>query len=145
MSERNLIAVYSANIQSIKADVSSKKKRKRTAVGAHRQTVDPCTSSEEFLSGKIRWTIYESSDDYQLRYALDMITAYVNKRDRGMFTLSSTPSYVHALMREELKASLEGILNAIWIKEVIDTEQPFDIRRKALLVYLHVSILVTTC
>jgi len=49
------------------------------------QTVDVFASAEEYLSGKVRWTIHESSDDFQLRYALDMITAYVNKRDRGQF------------------------------------------------------------
>jgi len=32
------------------------------------------------------------------------------------------------------------MLDAIWIKEVVDTEQSFEVRRKALLVYLHVSL-----
>ena len=30
-------------------------------------------------------------------------------------------------------------MEAIWINEVIDTEQPFEIRHRALLVHFHVS------
>lgn len=39
----------------------------------------------------------------------------------------------------ELASSIEGTLENVWAKEVIDTELPFDVRRRALLAYMHVS------
>lgn len=46
------------------------------------QTANPVTP-DEFLSAKIRWAVHDVSDDFQSRYALEMITAFVNKRDKG--------------------------------------------------------------
>jgi hypothetical protein len=39
----------------------------------------------------------------------------------------------------ELQSSIEGILENVWAKEVIETDLPFDVRRRALLAYMHVS------
>jgi hypothetical protein len=40
--------------------------------------------------------------------------------------------------RAELEGSLEDLLEQIWISDVQDTSGDYDIRRKGLLVYLHV-------
>jgi len=41
-------------------------------------------------------------------------------------------------MYSALKDSLEGIIEAVWVQNVIDTEQELERRRRGILVYLHV-------
>jgi len=50
------------------------------------QTSNP-VAPEDFLSAKIRWAVHDATDDFQSRYALEMITAFVNKREKGESTL----------------------------------------------------------
>ncbi|KAK8849457.1 hypothetical protein IAR55_004790 [Kwoniella newhampshirensis] len=103
VSEQDLIAVYSASVQGLKADVSL-----------------PFDSAAEYLSSKVHWTINVARDIFQVRYALEMICAFVNKREA------------------ELRDSLETVLGRIWEADVQDTTKHFEVRRRGLLVYLHV-------
>jgi hypothetical protein len=40
----------------------------------------------------------------------------------------------------ELEGALEGILEQIWLSDVQDTSGDYEVRRRGLLVYLHVRI-----
>ncbi|ORY34974.1 Dos2-interacting transcription regulator of RNA-Pol-II-domain-containing protein [Naematelia encephala] len=102
-SEQDLIAVYSSTLQGLKAE-----------------TPLPFSDAADYLSGKIHWTIHVATSPFQLRFALDAITALVNKR------------------ATELQSSLAEILEMVWVKEVIDTSNEFEVRRRGLLVYLHI-------
>ncbi|WWD20081.1 hypothetical protein CI109_104555 [Kwoniella shandongensis] len=102
-TEQDLIAIYSASVQGLKAD-----------------TVLPFGSAPEYLSSKIHWAINIARDNFQVRYALELICAFVNKRET------------------ELRDSLETILDRIWEVDITDTTKDFEIRRRALLVYLHI-------
>jgi hypothetical protein len=44
------------------------------------------------------------------------------------------------LTRAELEGALEGILEQIWLSDVQDTSGDYEVRRRGLLVYLHVRI-----
>lgn len=44
----------------------------------------------------------------------------------------------------ELEGALEGILEQIWLSDVQDTSGDYEVRRRGLLVYLHVRHHVTT-
>lgn len=44
----------------------------------------------------------------------------------------------------ELRDDLEALLDAIWVKGVIDTEQPLEVRHRAVLVHFHVRHLFRT-
>lgn len=39
----------------------------------------------------------------------------------------------------ELEGALEGILEQIWLSDVQDTSGDYEVRRRGLMVYLHVS------
>jgi hypothetical protein len=80
--------------------------------------------------------VNEAANEYQLNSMLEMICAYVNKREQG----TMTSCHEDGLMHEAFKQSLEGILETVWVREVIDTEQAFETRRKGLLAYLYVSL-----
>ena len=67
-----------------------------------------------------------------------MITAFVNKREKG--NLSPRSGAICIEHFSELTSALEGMLEMIWVKEVVDTTHPFDVRRRGLLVYVHVSL-----
>jgi hypothetical protein len=47
------------------------------------QTASPYQGAAEFLGSKVHWTIRVATDAYQVRWALDLITAFVNKRVNG--------------------------------------------------------------
>lgn len=63
----------------------------------------------------------QAQDNFQLRYVLDLITSFVNKRSVA------------------LEADLNGVLEGVWVTEVQDTTKPFESRKNGLHVYLHVS------
>lgn len=44
-----------------------------------------------------------------------------------------------ALTSSELEAGLEEMMELIWVKEIIDTGMPIEVRRRALLVHFHAS------
>lgn len=46
--------------------------------------------------------------------------------------------------KAELEGELEDLLEQIWISDVQDTSGDYEIRRRGLLVYLHVSSRPTT-
>jgi len=69
---------------------------------------------------KINWTLHIAEDEFQLRYILDLITAFVNKR----YTV--------------LEGDLSGILESVWMQEIQDTNKELDSRRRGLRVYLHI-------
>jgi DNA repair/transcription protein MET18/MMS19 len=48
-----------------------------------RQTASPYTSAADYLASKVYWTIRVAADQFQVRWALDLITAFVNKRVNG--------------------------------------------------------------
>lgn len=49
------------------------------------QTASPYPSAPDYLASKIYWTIRVASEGFQVRWALDLITAFVNKRINGQF------------------------------------------------------------
>ncbi|OCF43478.1 DNA repair/transcription protein MET18/MMS19 [Kwoniella heveanensis CBS 569] len=102
-SEQDLIALYSTAIQGLKNDVRL-----------------PFDQLAAFLSSKVHWTIRVARDQWQVKYALDLICAFVNKREA------------------ELRDSLEDVLTNIWNVEVQDTSKDLEVRKRALLVYLHI-------
>ncbi|WVQ96214.1 hypothetical protein IAU59_003318 [Kwoniella sp. CBS 9459] len=102
-SEQDLIALYSTAVQGLKSDVKL-----------------PFKQPASFLSSKVHWTINVARDQWQVRYALDLICALVNKRE------------------VELRDSLEGILTNIWNVEVQDTSKDLEVRKRALQVYLNI-------
>ncbi|WVQ79530.1 hypothetical protein IAT38_001629 [Cryptococcus sp. DSM 104549] len=103
LAEQDLIALYSATVQGLKPDAPL-----------------PFTTPAEYLSSKIHWAINVAQDGWQVRWALDLICAFVNKREA------------------ELKDALEVVLERVWQVEVQDTTSEYEIRRRGLLVYLHV-------
>ena len=64
-----------------------------------------------------------------------MITAFVNMCQRGKSSVNATSD---VLTLSELVAGLEEMMEVIWVKEVIDTGMPIEVRRRALLVHFHV-------
>ena len=66
MPEQNLIVLYSSVIQGISKDVGL-----------------PFDSAADYLGAKVHWTINIAREELQVRWALDLITAFVNKRDKG--------------------------------------------------------------
>jgi DNA repair/transcription protein MET18/MMS19 len=47
------------------------------------KTASPYPGAADFLASKVYWTIRVATDSYQVRWALDLITAFVNKRVNG--------------------------------------------------------------
>jgi hypothetical protein len=43
------------------------------------------------------------------------------------------------LTQAELEGAIEGILEQIWLSDVQDTSGDYEVRRRGLMVYLHVS------
>ncbi|KAL1408286.1 hypothetical protein Q8F55_005092 [Vanrija albida] len=78
-------------------------------------------SAPDLLTSKIQWAVHVARDQFQLNTVLDLITAFVNKR------------------AGDLGDSLGPILERIWMVDIQDTAQPFEIRRRGLLVYLHIA------
>lgn len=101
--EKKLIALYTALVRGLKPD-----------------TALPFADLEAFLSSKVSWAIRGAEDEFQLRAALDMISAFVNKHAKDI-------------------TSLPELLEQLWVKDIQDTDQPAESRRRALLVYFHVS------
>ncbi|WVF68679.1 hypothetical protein IAT40_003451 [Kwoniella sp. CBS 6097] len=101
--EQDLVALYSATVQGLKNDVQL-----------------PFDQPAAFLSSKAHWAVNVASDQWQVKYALDLICAFVNKREA------------------ELRDSLEDILTNIWNAEVQDTTKEALVRKRALQVYLHI-------
>ncbi|ORX37979.1 Dos2-interacting transcription regulator of RNA-Pol-II-domain-containing protein [Kockovaella imperatae] len=101
-AEGDLIALYASTVCSLKADAAA-----------------PYPSADAFFSSKIHWAVHEANNNWQLRFALWMITFFVNKREK------------------ELGDSLDSILEAVWVKEVVETSLPLETRCRALSVYLH--------
>lgn len=101
--EQNLIVLYSSMIQGIRKDV-----------------ILPFDSAADYLGSKVHWTINVARDELQIRWALGLITAFVNKRDK------------------DLADSQEAILETIWSKDIQDTSLPLATRTRALRVYLHI-------
>ncbi|WWC65616.1 uncharacterized protein I303_108236 [Kwoniella dejecticola CBS 10117] len=101
--EQDLVALYSASIQGMKADVSL-----------------PFSSMTEYLSSKMHWTINVAQDQWQTQWALDMICAFVNKRE------------------PDLRDSLETTLENVWSKEVQDTAKELKHMQRGLSVYLYI-------
>jgi hypothetical protein len=54
--------------------------------------------------------------------------------------VSSLADIYSRLTRAELEGALEGILEQIWLSDVQDTSGDYEVRRRGLLVYLHVRI-----
>ncbi|ODO00637.1 DNA repair/transcription protein MET18/MMS19 [Cryptococcus wingfieldii CBS 7118] len=102
-SEQDLISLYSSLLQGLNPSTS----------------LPSITSSAEYLGSKIHWTINIAKDMWQVRWGLEMICAYVNKKEG------------------DLKETLEVILEKVW-NEAQDTTREFEIRRRGLLVYLHI-------
>ncbi|WWC93066.1 uncharacterized protein L201_008031 [Kwoniella dendrophila CBS 6074] len=102
-AEQDLIALYAGTVQGLKGD-----------------TALPFSSAAEFLSSKIHWTINVAKDSWQVKHSLDLICAFVNKRE------------------SELQDSLETILGSIWSAEIQDTSKDLETRRRGLSVYLHI-------
>lgn len=94
--------------------------------GLKRETTAFYISAADFLASKVHWAINVAEDEFQLRLVLDLICAFVNKRV------------------DEMGDALSSLLESIWAKHIQDTEQPFEIRRRGLLVYMHVSQLLQT-
>ncbi|WVQ75192.1 hypothetical protein IAR50_004803 [Cryptococcus sp. DSM 104548] len=102
-SEQDLISLYSSLLQ-----------------GLNPSTPLHCiTFPAEYLGSKIHWTINVAKDMWQVRWGLEMICAYVNKKEA------------------DLKETLEVILEKVW-NEAQDTTRDFEMRRRGLLVYLHI-------
>lgn len=99
--------------------------------GLTRQTPAPYPSAPDYLASKVYWTIRIANEQFQVRWALDLITAFVNKRVNGESPRLSE-------LTPELEG-LEDLLEQIWVSDVQDTSGDYDIRRKGLLVYLHVG------
>ncbi|WWC73452.1 uncharacterized protein I206_107422 [Kwoniella pini CBS 10737] len=102
-SEKDLIALYSGCVQALKLDITL-----------------PFSSSAEFLSSKIHWAIHVAGEQWQVKWASDLICAFVNKREG------------------DLKESLETILDSIWTKEIQDTSADLEVRQRGLSVYLFI-------
>jgi len=102
------------------------------------QTASPYPVAADFLASKVYWTIRVATDSYQVRWALDLITAFVNKRVNGEYSSRQADC---KLKRPELEGALEGILEQIWLSDVQDTSGDYEVRRRGLLVYLHVCCL----
>ncbi|WVW86641.1 hypothetical protein I302_108694 [Kwoniella bestiolae CBS 10118] len=102
-AEQDLIALYAGTVQGLKGDATL-----------------PFGSSAEFLSSKIHWTINVARDGWQVKWILELICAFVNKRENV------------------LKDSLETILESIWSVEIQDTSKDLDNRRRGLSVYLYI-------
>lgn len=108
--------IYSSVIQGTKKDVTL-----------------PFESAADFLGAKVHWTINIAQNALQSRAALDLITAFVNKRESG----ESCGSTLTRLI-EDLQDSLETMLDRIWSKDIQDTSLELPTRTKALQVYLHI-------
>lgn len=104
--EQDLIVLYTALVRGLKP-----------------KTPLPFLSAPDLLTSKIQWAVRVARDEFQLRVALDLITAFVNKRVGDFGDV------------------LGPILERIWMVDIQDTAQPFEIRRRGLLVYLHVGVL----
>ncbi|KAK4683806.1 DNA repair/transcription protein MET18/MMS19, partial [Tremellales sp. Uapishka_1] len=120
-SEQDLIAIYSTAIQGLKSDCAL-----------------PFNSATDYLSTKMSWVTRVARDESQIRYALDLITAFVNKRETGEALLPRLRSIALIDIMVELKSSLEGLLETVWMVGIQDTTKEFEVRRRGLLVYLHI-------
>jgi DNA repair/transcription protein MET18/MMS19 len=80
-SEKDLIAIYSSVVQGVKTEVRSFLPLYRYSL-THKTTT-PYPAAADFLASKVYWTIRVATDFYQVRWALDLITAFVNKRVNG--------------------------------------------------------------
>ncbi|TXT13309.1 hypothetical protein VHUM_00676 [Vanrija humicola] len=89
--------------------------------GLKSKTPLPFLSATDLLTSKIQWAVHVARDEFQLNIVLDLITAFVNKR------------------AGDLGDALGPILERIWMEEIQDTAQPFETRRRGLLVYLHIA------
>jgi len=79
--EKDLIAIYSSVVQGVKAEVRSLLPSIRQSL--MRKTASPYPGAADFLASKVYWTIRVATDSYQVRWALDLVTAFVNKRVNG--------------------------------------------------------------
>ncbi|WWD04098.1 hypothetical protein V865_002163 [Kwoniella europaea PYCC6329] len=102
-AEQDLMALYAATIQGLKGDAAL-----------------PFSSPETFLGSKIHWTINVARDGWQVKWSLDLICAFVNKRENV------------------LKESLETILDSVWSVDIQDTSKDLEIRRRGLSVYSYI-------
>lgn len=82
----------------------------------------PYTTAADYLTSKVHWAVRVARDQFQLTAMLNLICAFVNKRVG------------------ELGDALAPLLGSIWAQDIQDTTQPFEIRRRGLLVYLHASL-----
>ncbi|RXK38054.1 hypothetical protein M231_04724, partial [Tremella mesenterica] len=101
--EQNLIILYSSVMQGLRKDV-----------------ILPFDSAADFLGSKVHWTINVAREKIRVRWALDLITAFVNQRDT------------------DLGDALELIFEKIWSKDIQDISLPLSTRTRALHVYLHI-------
>lgn len=84
----------------------------------------PFPSTADFLASTVHWTIKTAREPFHIKYALEMITAFVNKR------------------YSDMEEALAGMMERIWVGDVQDSEKEHEVRRRALLVFLHVSLIL---
>jgi DNA repair/transcription protein MET18/MMS19 len=80
-AEKDLIAIYSSVVQGVKTEVSVTTLKDRASLKY--QAASPHPSAADFLASKVYWTIRVATDNFQVKWALDLITAFVNKRVNG--------------------------------------------------------------